>query len=71
MDENLKEYVARRVDEILGEKESKGTFPLLATENEILKEIRQDILSCMRGLYKEGRYKGTRTLNGPALMRKG
>lgn len=63
-------YVESRVESIVSEKsENYGGF-ILATDLEILSPIHTDVIECMRELYQSGKYKGTRTLNNPALMKK-
>lgn len=70
VNEHLKKYVEMRVEEIFSEKESRSILPLVATHSEIMADIRQDVIDCMRLLYQEGKFKGTRTLNQAALMPK-
>ena len=68
--DGLKEYIARKAEEIIGDKEKAGRLPASASDLEIWAHARLDILDCMRELHREGRFRGTRTLNHPALMRK-
>lgn len=65
----LMQYVESRVDAVIGDKESRNIRPLLATEREIVANVRTDVLECMRTLYKEKKSKPTNTLNTPALMK--
>lgn len=62
-------YVIARVESIVAEKEVNYISPVIATEPEIVANIREDVLVCMRELYKTGRYNETNTLNYPALMK--
>lgn len=64
-------YIEQKASEVIGRKEERGITPALADTNEILANIHEDTLECMRILYKKGRFKGVRTLNRPALMRFG
>lgn len=68
--EGLKAYVAMRAETVLRQKEESNKLPVIATEREIIAEIRKDVLESMRELFREGIYRGTTTLNEPALMRK-
>lgn len=70
MHEGLMEYVRDRTEAILEEKAHNSIEPLIATEREIISEIRTDALECMRELYRRGFFRGTNTINEPALMRK-
>lgn len=65
----LMPYVESRVEYIINDKEKKHIEPLLATENEIVSNVRTDVLKCMRELYRQERYIPTVTLNHPALKR--
>lgn len=65
----LMPYVEHRVESILSEAECEYRIPLIATQTEIMKPLREDILACMRELYQSGKYKGTKTLNQPALQK--
>lgn len=72
MTENQKKlmpYVEARVEDIVSEKEEKYIRPLIATETEIVADVRKDILECMRELYRNKRYIAVNTLNYPALMK--
>lgn len=68
--DGLKEWVRARAELIISSKEKAGILPAVATEREIIEGIRFAVLECMRSLYKEGAFKGTTTINHPALMRK-
>ena len=68
--DGLKEWVKNRAEGIISAKEEAGIVPAVATELEIIEGIRVSVLECMRSLYKEGAFKGTNTINHPALMRK-
>lgn len=70
MMDGLKEWVRARAESIISAKEEAGIVPAIATELEIIEGIRPAVLGCMRSLYKEGSFKGTNTINHPALMRK-
>ncbi len=63
-------YVEARVENIIGEKETNHIMPLLATENDIVANVRADVLECMRELYRQDKYIPTNTLNHPALLKK-
>lgn len=63
-------YVEARVAGILADKEARNSHPILATETEIVSEIRKDVFQCMIALHKSGKYRGTDTINEPALMKK-
>lgn len=63
-------YVESRVETIVSEKEEIYGGPILATDIEILSPIHKDVIECMRELYQSGKYKGTKTLNNPALLKK-
>ncbi len=72
MTENQKKlmpYVEARTESIITEKQEREIVPLLATEPEIIAEIRTDVLECMRELHRSGQYHGTETLNNPALKK--
>ncbi|MBD5585350.1 MAG: hypothetical protein HDQ88_09730 [Clostridia bacterium] len=66
----LMPYVETRVESVITEKESCNIRPLIATENEIVANVRGDVLECMRELYRQEKYTPTNTLNHPALMKK-
>ena len=66
----LMPYVEARVERVISDKESSYTRPLVATENEIVANVRGDVLECMRELYRQEKYTPTNTLNHPALMKK-
>lgn len=68
--DGLKEWVKNRAESIISAKEEAGIMPVVATELEIIEGVRDAVLECMRSLYKDGTFKGTTTLNHPALMRK-
>lgn len=68
--EMLLSYVAARTAEIVTAKRERGVRPLIATEDEILKGIREDVVECMRELVRIGYYQGTKTLNRAALLAK-
>lgn len=73
MTENQKKlmpYVEARVEGIILDKNARHIIPLLATENEIVANVRTDVLECMRELYRQEKYVPTNTLNHPALMKK-
>lgn len=73
MTENQKKlmpYVEARIQDVIGYKESRRIRPLIATENEIVANIRTDVLECMRELYRQKKYIPTNTLNYPALIKK-
>lgn len=63
-------YVERKVERILMVKEDTLDYPLVVTDMEIMKEMREDVRECMRELHRGGRYQGTTTLNHPALKRR-
>lgn len=65
----LMPYVKKRVELIVAEKEAKYIRPILATETEIVAEIREDVIECMRELHRAGSYLAVNTLNSPALMK--
>ncbi len=72
MTENQKKlmpYVEARTERIITEKQEREIVPLLATEPEIISEIRTDVLECMRELHRSGQYQDTETLNHPALKK--
>ncbi len=72
MTENQKKlmpYVEARTESIITEKQEREIVPLLATEPDIISEIRTDVLECMRELHRSGKYQGTETLNHPALKK--
>ena len=68
--DGLKEWVKARAEAIISSKEKEGIVPAIATELEIIEGVRLAVLECMRSLYKDGAFKGTTTINHPALMRK-
>lgn len=73
MTENQKKlmpYVMARVEFIVAEKEAKYVRPILATEPEIVANIREDVIECMRELHRTDCYVATNTINNPALMKK-
>lgn len=63
-------YVEAKVESIISDKGKHDIRPLLATENEIVADVRDDVLECMRELYRKEKYIPTNTLNHPALMKK-
>lgn len=63
-------YVDTKARKIIGRKESSGIEPAIATDKEILADIFEDTVACMRFLHHMGELKGVRTLNSPALMKK-
>lgn len=65
----LMPYVVARVETIVAEKEERYIRPVIATETEIVSDVRKDVLECMRELHLTERYKGTNTLNNHALMK--
>lgn len=65
----LTAYIEAKTAEIIRRKEDADIHPALATSLEILENIHEDTLECMRLLYRSGRFKGVRTLNNPALTR--
>lgn len=65
----LMPYVEHRVFEIIFELEQQNKVPLISTLTEIMKPIREDVLECMRELHHSGKYRGTKTLNQPALIK--
>lgn len=66
----LMPYVEARVEGIILDKNTRHIIPLLATENEIVANVRTDVLECMRELYRQEKYVPANTLNHPALMKK-
>ena len=66
----LMPYVEARIESVIGDKEASHIRPLIATENEIVANLRGDVLECMRELYRQDRYTPTNTLNHPALIKK-
>lgn len=72
MTENQKKlisYVEARVDEIIDHKYKSNIAPLIASEPEIVSEIRNDVIECMRELHRQCKYYATNTLNAPALIK--
>lgn len=67
--ENLLRYVEEKVDSIVREKEENHIRPLIATKREIMLSLSDDVLECMREIHNSGKYKGTNTLNEPALLK--
>lgn len=70
MTENQKKlmpYVEAKTDSIIEKKQRQRIVPELATEPEIIADIRSDVFECMNELHKSGRYQLTPTLNYPAL----
>lgn len=65
----LMPYVENRVMCIVEEAESQYKKPLIATKTEIMKPLHEDVLACMRELHHSGKYRGTNTLNQPALIK--
>lgn len=73
MTENQKKlmpYVEARTDSIIAYKQSQNIIPELATEPEIIADLRSDVLECMRELHREEKYDAINTLNHPALKKK-
>ena len=73
MTENQKKlmpYVEARTECIIAHKQSKHIVPELATEPEIVADIRSDVLECMRELHRTDKYDAVNTLNHPALKKK-
>ena len=62
-------YVESRVKTIIEKKAEENKVPLISTYVEIIKPICNDVLECMRELHQSGKYKGTNTLNQPALIK--
>ncbi len=72
MTENQKKllpYVKARVDDIIDTKYHSDIRPLIASEPEIIREIRNDFVECMRELHRTKEYMATNTLNNPALIK--
>ena len=73
MTENQKKlmpYVEARTESIIAQKQSQHIVPELATEPEIIADIRSDVLECMRELNNSDKYVEVNTLNHPALKKK-
>lgn len=62
-------YVEYRVVEIIKQSEEHNIRPLIASKNHIMVDLQEDVLTCMRELHHSGRYRGTTTLNQPALTK--
>ena len=65
----LKPYVEAKARRVIQEKEEAGIRPALATELEIVEDIRKDILNCMNDLHRGGVFRIVDTLNVPALIK--
>ncbi len=61
-------YVKARINSVLTDKKEREIQPLIATENEIIADIRTDIMECMKNLDDTKVYRLTSTLNSPAMM---
>ena len=72
MTENQKKlmpYVEARTENIIAQKQNQRIVPELATEPEIIADIRSDVLECMRELNNSDKYIEVNTLNYPALKK--
>lgn len=56
--------------QIVDEKETEHKRHLCVTSTEILRDIHDDVLECMRELHRDGKYKGASGLNTPMLLKK-
>lgn len=63
-------YVEHMAAQIVAEKEAEYKRPLCATSTEILRDIHDDVVECMRELHREGKFKGASCLNTPMLLKK-
>ncbi len=68
--EILMPYVEHMAARVIRRKEEGNVRPLSADSVEILGDIHQDALECMRELCRAGRYTGSNNLNNPMLIKK-
>lgn len=70
LQKKLYPYVEHKANMIVEKKEACGKSPLSADLVELLKNIREDILECMRQLCKDKKFIGGNTLNNPCLKKR-
>lgn len=68
--DKLMPYISHMADKIIDRKEKSGVVPLGASSVEILTDIHEDAIECMRELHRKGEFTGSNTLNHPMLLRK-
>lgn len=64
----LMPYVKAHINSVLTDKKERNIQPLIVTETEIIADIRNDVLECMKNLDDNKIYRLTSTLNIPAMM---
>lgn len=55
---------------IVAEKQTAYVEPVAATSVEIMRDIHEDTLECMRELHRQGKFIGSNSLNHPMLIKK-
>lgn len=63
-------YVEHMATMIVAEKEESYIKPIVATSVEIMRNIHEDTLECMRELHRHGKFIGSNGLNHPMLIKK-
>lgn len=63
-------YIEHMASMIVSEKEAEYVRPIGVTSVEILRDIHDDAIECMRELHRQGRYNGSSCLNYPMLLKK-
>lgn len=67
---NLMPYIEYMATAIVAEKEEKYIAPACASSVEILRNIHDDTVECMRELHRQGKFTGSNGLNYPMLLKK-
>lgn len=68
--DKLMPYISHMAYKIIDTKEKSCVVPLGASSVEILTDIHEDAIECMRELYRKGEFIGSNTINHPMLLRK-
>lgn len=66
----LMPYVEHMATMIVAEKEESYIKPVVATSVEIMRNIHEDTLECMKELHRQGKFIGSNGLNHPMLIKK-
>lgn len=62
-------YIEKKAKEIMNRKEEEKTEPICATDLDLIVDFRDDVLECMRELHRQGKFKASRSINYPMLLR--
>lgn len=66
----LMPYIEHMASMIVAEKEASYVSPVAANSVEIMRDIHEDTLECMRELHRQGKFIGSNGLNHPMLIKK-